>query len=73
MLNYVLIATFSIFFNYFSTGESVEENANLVIRLLIRRPECLGPALRGEGEGLLRAIIDANKVQDFLYKLIKLY
>lgn len=44
------------------TGESVEENANLVIRLLIRRPECLGPALRGEGEGLLRAIIDANKV-----------
>ena len=41
-------------------GESVEENANLVIRLLIRRPECLGPALRGEGEGLLNAIIDAN-------------
>jgi hypothetical protein len=48
-------------------GESVEENANLVIRLLIRRPECLGPALRGEGEGLLRAIIDANKVQSCLY------
>lgn len=45
-------------------GESVEENANLVIRLLIRRPECLGPALRGEGEGLLRAIIDANKVNN---------
>ncbi|KAH1003553.1 hypothetical protein HUJ04_003457 [Dendroctonus ponderosae] len=42
-------------------GESVEENANLVIRLLIRRPECLGPALRGEGEGLLKAIVDANK------------
>lgn len=41
-------------------GESVEENANLVIRLLIRRPECLGPALRGEGEGLMRAIVDAN-------------
>uniref|UniRef100_A0AAN0LPN8 Ryanodine receptor n=1 Tax=Polyphagotarsonemus latus TaxID=1204166 RepID=A0AAN0LPN8_9ACAR len=40
-------------------GESVEENANLVIRLLIRRPECLGPALRGEGEGLLQAIKDA--------------
>lgn len=35
-----------------------------MIRLLIRRPECLGPALRGEGEGLLRAIIDANKVID---------
>uniref|UniRef100_A0A4D5R9V0 Ryanodine receptor 44F n=1 Tax=Scolopendra viridis TaxID=118503 RepID=A0A4D5R9V0_SCOVI len=41
-------------------GESVEENANLVIRLLIRRPECLGPALRGEGEGLLQAIYEAN-------------
>lgn len=45
-------------------GESVEENANLVIRLLIRRPECLGPALRGEGEGLLRAIVDANKMSE---------
>ena len=41
-------------------GESVEENANLVIRLLIRRPECLGPALRGEGEGLMAAIISGN-------------
>ena len=37
-------------------GESVEENANLVVRLLIRRPECLGPALRGEGGGLLKAM-----------------
>ena len=45
-------------------GESVEENANLVIRLLIRRPECLGPALRGEGEGLLAAIIAANKMSE---------
>ncbi|XP_057319088.1 ryanodine receptor isoform X9 [Microplitis mediator] len=45
-------------------GESVEENANLVIRLLIRRPECLGPALRGEGEGLLQAIIEANKMSE---------
>uniref|UniRef100_A0A6P7G955 Ryanodine receptor-like n=1 Tax=Diabrotica virgifera virgifera TaxID=50390 RepID=A0A6P7G955_DIAVI len=45
-------------------GESVEENANLVIRLLIRRPECLGLALRGEGEGLLRAIVDANKMSE---------
>lgn len=45
-------------------GESVEENANLVIRLLIRRPECLGPALRGEGEGLLRAIVDANRMSE---------
>lgn len=32
--------------------------------MLIRRPECLGPALRGEGEGLLRAIIDANKMSE---------
>lgn len=30
-------------------GETVEENANLVVRLLIRRPECLSPALRGSG------------------------
>lgn len=45
-------------------GESVEENANLVIRLLIRRPECLGPALRGEGEGLLQAIKDAITMSD---------
>lgn len=36
-------------------GESVEENANLVIRLLIRRPECLGIALKGEGQGLYAA------------------
>lgn len=49
---------------FYSLGESVEENANLVIRLLIRRPECLGPALRGEGEGLLRAIVDANKMSE---------
>ena len=40
------------------SGESVEENANLVVRLLIRRPECLGPALRGEGGGLLKATKD---------------
>jgi len=41
-----------------TVGESVEENANLVVRLLIRRPECLGPALRGEsgGGGLLKAM-----------------
>lgn len=37
-------------------GESMEENANLVVRLLIRRPECLGPALRGGGAGLLAAM-----------------
>ena len=45
-------------------GESVEENANLVIRLLIRRPECLGPALQGEGEGLLSAIVAANGMSE---------
>ncbi|XP_064490365.1 ryanodine receptor-like isoform X2 [Ornithodoros turicata] len=45
-------------------GESVEENANLVIRLLIRRPECLGPALRGEGAGLLDAIKEAIRMSE---------
>ena len=29
-----------------------------MVRLLIRRPECLGPALRGEGGGLLKAMQD---------------
>ncbi|XP_071161899.1 ryanodine receptor-like [Mytilus edulis] len=43
-------------------GESVEENANLVVRLLIRRPECLGPALRGEGGGLFKAVKDGIKM-----------
>ncbi len=38
------------------SGDTVEENADLVVRLLIRRPDCLGPALRGEGGGLLKAI-----------------
>ncbi|XP_078000970.1 ryanodine receptor 2-like [Glandiceps talaboti] len=41
--------------------ETVNENANLVVRLLIRHPECLGPALRGEGKGLLSAMEDAIK------------
>ncbi|XP_043283357.1 ryanodine receptor isoform X10 [Venturia canescens] len=54
-------------------GESVEENANLVIRLLIRRPECLGPALRGEGEGLLRAIMEANKMSERIADRRKLF
>ena len=45
-------------------GVLVEENANLVIRLLIRRPECLGPALRGEGEGLKSAIISGNHMSE---------
>ena len=46
-------------------GESVEENANLVIRLLIRRPECLGPALRGEGEGLKSAVMSGEKMHSY--------
>lgn len=47
------------------TGESVEENANVVVRLLIRRPECFGPALRGEGgNGLLAAMEDAIKISE---------
>lgn len=50
----------------------MEENANLVIRLLIRRPECLGPALRGEGEGLLKAIIEANKMSERITDLRKM-
>lgn len=41
----------------------MEENANLVVRLLIRRPECLGPSLRGEGgQGLLAAITEAIQI-----------
>jgi len=50
---------------FFSVGESVEENANVVVRLLIRRPECFGPALRGEGgNGLLAAIEEAIKISE---------
>ncbi|KAM6184479.1 LOW QUALITY PROTEIN: ryanodine receptor 1-like, partial [Sarcoramphus papa] len=50
-------------FAVFVNGESVEENANVVVRLLIRRPECFGPALRGEGgSGLLAAIQDALRI-----------
>ncbi|CAH1792824.1 unnamed protein product, partial [Owenia fusiformis] len=45
-------------------GESVEENASLVVRLLIRRPESLGPALRGEGGGLLKAMKDGIKMSE---------
>lgn len=37
-------------------GETVEENANLVVRLLIRRPECLGPALRGGSKTLKQSL-----------------
>ena len=45
-------------------GENVEENANLTIRLLIRRPECLGVALKGEGQGLYQAFKDAISMSE---------
>lgn len=55
----------SITIVFLPVGESVEENANVVVRLLIRRPECFGPALRGEGgNGLLAAIEEAIKISE---------
>ncbi|XP_053489969.1 ryanodine receptor 1-like [Ictalurus furcatus] len=46
-------------------GETVEENANVVVRLLIRRPERFGPVLRREGgNGLLAAIEEAIKISE---------
>nr|XP_014340342.1 PREDICTED: ryanodine receptor 2 [Latimeria chalumnae] len=52
-------------FAVFCNGESVEENANVVVRLLIRRPECFGPALRGEGgNGLLAAMQEAINIAE---------
>uniref|UniRef100_A0A8C0DS81 Ryanodine receptor 2 n=1 Tax=Balaenoptera musculus TaxID=9771 RepID=A0A8C0DS81_BALMU len=52
-------------FAVFCNGESVEENANVVVRLLIRRPECFGPALRGEGgNGLLATMEEAIKIAE---------
>lgn len=67
-----LLFPFSLFlmivnhiFSFPFAGESVEENANVVVRLLIRRPECFGPALRGEGgNGLLAAIEEAIKISE---------
>ncbi|KAM4591284.1 ryanodine receptor 2 isoform 1-T1 [Odontesthes bonariensis] len=52
-------------FAVFCNGESVEENAYVVLRLLIRRPECFGPALRGDGgNGLLAAMEEAIKISE---------
>uniref|UniRef100_A0A671YWR5 Ryanodine receptor 2 n=1 Tax=Sparus aurata TaxID=8175 RepID=A0A671YWR5_SPAAU len=52
-------------FAVFCNGESVEENAYVVLRLLIRRPECFGPALRGDGgNGLLAAMEEAIRISD---------
>lgn len=48
-----------------TTGESIEENAYVVLRLLIRRPECFGPALQGQkGNGLLAAMEEAIRISD---------
>ena len=52
-------------------GESVEENANLIIRLLIRKPECLGPSLQGEGEGLKHAIVSGNLMSEQIRQQIE--
>ncbi|KAM9345211.1 ryanodine receptor 2-like [Symphorus nematophorus] len=52
-------------FAVFCNGESVEENAYVVLRLLIRRPECFGPALRGDGgNGLLAAMEEAIRISE---------
>ncbi|KAJ8274943.1 hypothetical protein COCON_G00095680 [Conger conger] len=53
---YLSFLRFAVFVN----GESVEENSSVMVKLLIRRPECFGPALRGEGgNGLLAAVKEA--------------
>ncbi|XP_076849219.1 ryanodine receptor 3 isoform X1 [Brachyhypopomus gauderio] len=58
---YLSFLRFAVFVN----GESVEENANVVVKLLIRRPECFGPALRGEGgQGLMAAMLEAIKISE---------
>ncbi|XP_075894426.1 ryanodine receptor 2 [Nelusetta ayraudi] len=52
-------------FAVFCNGESIEENAYVVLRLLIRRPECFGPALQGDGgNGLLAAVEEAIRISD---------
>ncbi|XP_058254474.1 ryanodine receptor 2 isoform X2 [Hemibagrus wyckioides] len=52
-------------FAVFCNGESVEENSYVVVRLLIRRPECFGPALRVEGgNGLLATMEEAIKLSE---------
>ncbi|XP_015230090.1 PREDICTED: ryanodine receptor 2-like [Cyprinodon variegatus] len=52
-------------FAVFCNGESIEENAYVVLRLLIRRPECFGPALRGnKGDGLLAAMKEAIRISE---------
>jgi hypothetical protein len=41
-------------------GQTVVENASLVVRSLIRRPECLGPALESDSKGMLQILEEAN-------------
>ena len=47
-------------FEVWVNGETVEENANLVARLLIRPPECLGPALCGSGSEAASALANGK-------------
>ena len=42
-----------------SAGEQIQENAYVIVRLLIRHSECLGPALAGEALGLRWAYEEA--------------
>lgn len=50
-----------------TVGKSVHENALIIIRLLIQRPECLGPALTGDdalGLHKVYEIVTCNKMDD---------
>ena len=44
----------SIFTFLLSSGEPVQENAHVIVRLLIQHSECLGPALAGDAHGLYK-------------------
>lgn len=44
----------------FTVGKSVQENALIIIRLLIQRPECLGPALAGDDALGLEKVYDVT-------------
>ncbi|XP_073784038.1 ryanodine receptor 3-like isoform X2 [Danio rerio] len=57
---YLSFLRFAVFVN----GESVEENSSVVVKLLIRRPECFGPALREGGNGLLAAMKEAIQISE---------
>ncbi|TRY83564.1 hypothetical protein DNTS_016272, partial [Danionella cerebrum] len=57
---YLSFLRFAVFVN----GESVEENSSVVVKLLIRRPECFGPALREGGNGLLAAMREAIEISE---------